>query len=161
MTEKNKELGREALSFALSDWNCAWIESYKERTGKEPSSGTKQAYEQIKHLIQQSGEKPEIDEKYIKKKAEAMHFYMGLHEGVSLAICEEFVSEIISEVQNPKITDDLLVNIIDAVLEHVDCHHTVDHDEDGIHTVVNYSLNNETKLWGMIRELIEQYGRIE
>jgi len=51
-------------------------------------------------------ERPEIDEKYMKKKAEAMHFYMGLKEGISLAICEEFVSEIISDAQKPGVTEE-------------------------------------------------------
>ncbi len=51
---------------------------------------------------------PGIDEKYMKKKAEAMQFYMGLKEGMSLAICEEFVSEIISDAQRPEITVEFL-----------------------------------------------------
>ena len=57
--------------------------------------------------------------------------------------------------------DKLIDYIIELILGNVDCHHEVDHDEDGTHTSVEYNLNNETKLRGMIKELIEQYGGSE
>ena len=55
----------------------------------------------------------------------------------------------------------LIDDIIELILGDVDCHHEVDHDEDGIHLSVEYNLNDETKLRGMIGRLIEQYGRSE
>jgi len=57
--------------------------------------------------------------------------------------------------------DKLIDDIIELILGDVDCHHEVDHDEDGAHVSVEYNLNDETKLRGMIRELIEQSGRSE
>jgi len=53
----------------------------------------------------------------------------------------------------------LIDDIIELILGDMDCHHEVDHEEDGVHTSVEYNLNNETKLRGMIKELIEQSGR--
>jgi hypothetical protein len=55
-----------------------------------------------------------------------------------------------------KTTDKLIDDIIELILGDMDCHHEVDRDEDGVHTSVEYSLNDETKLRGMIGELIEQ-----
>ena len=55
----------------------------------------------------------------------------------------------------------LIDDIIELILGDVDCHHEQDHDEDGVHLSVEYNLNDETKLRGMIAELIEQYGRSE
>lgn len=55
-----------------------------------------------------------------------------------------------------KITDKLIDDIIELILGDMDCHHEVDHEEDGVHMSVSYSLNNETKLRGMIWELIDQ-----
>lgn len=57
--------------------------------------------------------------------------------------------------------DKLIDDIIELILGDVDCHHEIDHDEDGTHAFVEYNLNNETKLGEMIRELIEQYRRSE
>ena len=53
----------------------------------------------------------------------------------------------------------LIDDIIELILGDVDCHHEINHDEDGTHLSVEYNLNNETKLRGMIGALIEQYGR--
>lgn len=55
-----------------------------------------------------------------------------------------------------EVTDKLIDDIIELVLGDMDCHHEVDHDEDGVHTSVEYSLNNETKLREMILELIDK-----
>jgi copper chaperone CopZ len=52
--------------------------------------------------------------------------------------------------------DKLIDDIIDVILVNMDCQHEVDHDEGGVHTSVEYSLNNETKLRGMIGELIDK-----
>ena len=52
--------------------------------------------------------------------------------------------------------DKLIDDIIELILGDVDCHHEVDHDEDGTRQSVEYNLNNETKLRGMIRELIQE-----
>ena len=57
--------------------------------------------------------------------------------------------------------DKLIDDIIELILGNVDCHHEVDHDEDGIHTSVEYNLNNETKLRGMIGKLIQKPGVTE
>ena len=54
--------------------------------------------------------------------------------------------------------DKLIDDIIELILGDVGCHHEVDHDEDGTHLSVEYNLNNETKLRGMIRELIQKPG---
>ena len=48
----------------------------------------------------------------------------------------------------------LIDNIIELILGDVDCHHEVDHEEDGTHMSVEYNLNNETKVRGMIKALI-------
>jgi len=50
----------------------------------------------------------------------------------------------------------LIDDIIELILGDMDCHHEVDHDEDGTHLSVEYNLNNETKLREMIRELIRK-----
>ena len=55
-----------------------------------------------------------------------------------------------------KTIDKLIDDIIELILEDMDCHHEVDHDEDGVHTSVEYSLNDEAKLRGMIGELIDK-----
>lgn len=60
-----------------------------------------------------------------------------------------------------KVTDKLIDDIIELILEDMDCHHEVDHDEDGAHISREYYLNNETKIRGMIEELIEQPREIE
>lgn len=54
-----------------------------------------------------------------------------------------------------KIIDKLIDDIIELILEDMDCHHEVDHDEDGVHTSVEYNLNNETKLRGKIKQLLK------
>lgn len=59
------------------------------------------------------------------------------------------------------IIDKLIDNIIELILDDMDCHHEVDHEENGVHLSVEYSLNNETKLRGMIGELIEKSGEIK
>lgn len=48
----------------------------------------------------------------------------------------------------------LIDEIIELILDDVDCHHEVDHEEDGTHMSVEYNLNNETKVRGMIKALI-------
>ena len=55
-----------------------------------------------------------------------------------------------------KTTDKLIDDIIELILGDMDCHHDVDHDEDGVHTSVEYNLNDEVKLRGMIGELIDK-----
>jgi len=50
--------------------------------------------------------------------------------------------------------DKLIDDIIELILGDVDCHHEVDKDEDGVHTSVEYSLSDETKLREVIRALI-------
>jgi hypothetical protein len=55
-----------------------------------------------------------------------------------------------------KTTDKLIDNIIELILDDMDCHHEVDHDEDGVHTSVEYNLNNEMKIRRMIGELIDK-----
>ena len=55
-----------------------------------------------------------------------------------------------------KTTDKLIDDIIELILDDMDCHHEVDHEEDGVHTSVEYNLNDETKLRGMIGELIDK-----
>ena len=55
-----------------------------------------------------------------------------------------------------KTTDKLIDDIIELILDDIDCHHEVDHEEDGVHISVEYSLGDEVKLRGMIGELIKQ-----
>ena len=55
-----------------------------------------------------------------------------------------------------KTIDKLIDDIIELILEDVDCHHEVDYDEDGVHTSVEYSLNDETKIRGMTGKLIDK-----
>ena len=54
-----------------------------------------------------------------------------------------------------KTTDKLIDDIIELVLEDVDCHHEQDHDEDGVHATAEYSLNDETKIRGKIGALLK------
>lgn len=54
-----------------------------------------------------------------------------------------------------KTTDKLIDDIIELILEDMDCHHEVDHDEDGSHMSVEYNLNDETKLKGKIEALLK------
>lgn len=61
------------------------------------------------------------------------------------------------EVRMEKLIDDIL----ELILGDMGCRHEQDHDEDGVHMSVEYSLNDETRLRGMVKELIEQYGRME
>ena len=55
-----------------------------------------------------------------------------------------------------KTIDKLIDDIIELVLGDMDCHHEVDRDEDGAHISREYYLNNETKIRGMIGELIDK-----
>lgn len=55
-----------------------------------------------------------------------------------------------------KTTDKLTDDIIELILDDIDCYHEVDHDEDGVHTSVEYSLNDETKIRGWIGKLIDK-----
>ena len=55
----------------------------------------------------------------------------------------------------------LIDDILELILGDMGCRHEQDHDEDGVHMSVEYSLNDETRLRGMVKELIEQYGRME
>lgn len=50
----------------------------------------------------------------------------------------------------------LINEIIEVVLGGVDCHHEVDHEEDGAHMSVEYNLNNETLIKLNIEELIKE-----
>ena len=54
------------------------------------------------------------------------------------------------------IIDQLIDDIIELILENMDCQHEVDHDEDGAHTTVDYSLKNETTFRWDMAKLIEQ-----
>ena len=54
-----------------------------------------------------------------------------------------------------KTIDKLIDDIIELVLEDMDCHHEVDHDEDGVHTSVEYNLNDEARTRGKIKALIK------
>jgi len=42
---------KELLLFGLNSWYLAWMESYKERTGKEPSEDTEKAYKQVVEIV--------------------------------------------------------------------------------------------------------------
>ena len=53
--------------------------------------------------------------------------------------------------------DKLIDDIIELVIGDMDCHHEVDHEENGTHMSVEYNLTGETKIRGMIKEMIEQY----
>lgn len=55
-----------------------------------------------------------------------------------------------------KAIDKLIDNILELVLDDMDCHHEVDHEEDGTHMSVEYSLKNETVLKERIEKLIDQ-----
>lgn len=50
----------------------------------------------------------------------------------------------------------LIEDIIDVILDDVNCHHEVDHDEDGDHISAEYNLNNEIKVKGMIKDLLQE-----
>lgn len=52
----------------------------------------------------------------------------------------------------------LIDDIIELVLNDMDCHHEVDYEEDGTHMSVEYSLNNETLLKERIERLIKKNG---
>lgn len=54
-----------------------------------------------------------------------------------------------------KTIDKLIDDILELILEDMDCHHEVDQDEYGVHTSVEYSLNDEVKLRGKIKALLK------
>ena len=54
-----------------------------------------------------------------------------------------------------EITDRLVDNIIEIILEDMDCQHEVDHGEDGSHTSVEYNLQYELKVRGKIMALLK------
>lgn len=55
-----------------------------------------------------------------------------------------------------KTTDQLIDDIIELIVGDMDCHHEIDHDEGGIHTSVEYSLNDEVKIRQWIGKLIDK-----
>ncbi len=54
-----------------------------------------------------------------------------------------------------KITDKLIDDIIELILDDMDCHHEVDHEEDGAHMSVEYSLKYELKVRNKIIAILE------
>ena len=50
----------------------------------------------------------------------------------------------------------LMDDIIELILDNVDCHHEVDHEEDGTHMSVEYNLSRETIVRIKLRELLER-----
>jgi len=55
----------------------------------------------------------------------------------------------------------LMDDIIELILDNMDCHHEVDHDEDGTHVSVEYNLNREAIVRIKMRELIEELASKE
>lgn len=146
--EKNKELGRKELLDKVNWWRkIAHIGG-----GCKDRDNCEQAYEQICQLIQQSGEKPEIDDGYIDVKARglltliyaALQFepHLETHR-IAQAKIKDFIRQIVAEAQTLNISaEDTIDNIIDAVLEHIDCYHC--HHSDG--TSVECNIDDEKKL---------------
>ncbi len=50
----------------------------------------------------------------------------------------------------------LIDDIIETILDDVNCHHEVDHDEGGSHSSVEYDLYNEVITRETIRRLIQE-----
>lgn len=59
------------------------------------------------------------------------------------------------------ITDKLVDDILEVVLEDMDCQHEVDHDEDGAHASVEYNLKYELKVRNKIIVLLKPYQQIK
>lgn len=53
------------------------------------------------------------------------------------------------------ILDRLVDDILEVVLEDMDCHHEVDHDEDGTHTSVEYGFKHELKVRNKIIAILK------
>ena len=97
MSDKRKEWLLKHIGYIFNECRiCAEHHNYECSNCPKGEEACDKARMEIRRLIQQQ---PEIDKKYVKEKAESMCFYVGLREGVSLAICEEFVSDIISDSQ--------------------------------------------------------------
>ena len=60
-----------------------------------------------------------------------------------------------------KIIDRFIDNIIELVLEDMDCHHVESLDEDGHHMSVEYNIKYETVLKERIGKLIKQWREKE
>lgn len=52
--------------------------------------------------------------------------------------------------------NNLIDDIIELIMDNVDCHHEVDHDEDGTHLSVEYNLNREAIVRIKIRDLLDE-----
>lgn len=53
------------------------------------------------------------------------------------------------------ITDRLIDDILEVVLEDMDCHHEQDNDEDGVYMSVDYNLKNELKVRNKVIALLK------
>lgn len=59
------------------------------------------------------------------------------------------------------IMSNLIDDIIELILDNVDCQHDQTHEEDGVHHTVEYSLDREAIVKIKIREMIEEGGKNE
>lgn len=57
--------------------------------------------------------------------------------------------------EKPEITDALLDDIIDILIEHATCHHDVSRDEDGIHYSSEYSIDDEKKVKEKLNKILK------
>ena len=80
----------------------------------------------------------------------------GLHSERDIEKANYAHRQIVALIQKPEINDDLLDDIIEVFIEHVDCHHTVDHDEDGIHPNKEYSITSEMIVKEKLRKLFDK-----
>lgn len=55
---------------------------------------------------------------------------------------EHFVLSVINDVRRERLNIDP-EEIIQAVLDHIDCHHALDHDEDGLRSVAEYDVDDK------------------
>jgi len=179
---KNKELGRWLSHF------LKYITENRKRFFWRDSDIDN--LEELKALIQQSGEKPEIDEKWIEEKErelfKAMHkteqsrmsptktlWFIGDTER-SKNLRKDFIRQLVAEgrkvktiqvgevlfgkeeheKQMARVREAEIDDIIDVVLGHVECHHRVDHDEDGVHETRDYDIDSEMIVKEKLRKIL-------
>jgi len=185
VAKKNKELGREELLNILEQW--VTHVPYKD--------GYYKAHKQIRKLIQshiwdseikqwvcpicyhpieQSEEKPEITEEWVKGKAVSLIEELGKRGTISIDFIKDFIRQIVAEVRKVKtiqvgevlfgkeehekqmarVREAEIDDIIDVVLGHVECHHRVDHDEDGVHETRDYDIDSEMIVKEKLRKIL-------
>ena len=98
MTDENKELGRFIKKYA--EIMCNFRTAPK--VFRDYILPIKTMLKEYDERIQQSGEKPETDEKWIKKMSERLYLDGINYKFRKYQSCEDFIRQIVAEVLNKK-----------------------------------------------------------